>query len=62
MRCPICDYDPELGQDQQSSYHNGLSFDVQPVFWLSTDGDVECNCFSEFDEDDVGLTEEDLDD
>lgn len=61
MRCPICDYDPELGMDQQSSYFNGLSFDIHPTPWLGIDGNVECNCFSEFDEDDIGLTEEDSD-
>lgn len=62
MRCPICDYDPELGPEQQSTYHNGLSLDIKPIFWLNTEGLTECNCFSEYDEDDIGLTEDDLDD
>ena len=63
MRCPVCDYDPELGPDQQSSYFTGLSFDLKPMPYFGPDGSVECNCFSEFDEDDVGyLDEDDLDD
>ncbi len=61
MRCPVCDYDPELGPDQQSAYYNGLSLDVKPIFWLNPEGLTECNCFSEYDEDDIGLTEDDLD-
>jgi hypothetical protein len=61
MRCPYCDYDPELGPDQQSMFFNGLSFDVTPTPWLSPDGNLECNCYSTHDEDDIGLTEEETD-
>lgn len=61
MRCPICDYDPELSLDHQSTYFSGLKFDVNPAPYLDQEGMIRCNCFSEFDEDDIGLTEDDDD-
>lgn len=47
MRCPICDYDPELGFENQSMFFKGLSLDVNPTPYTNKDGEVECNCLEE---------------
>lgn len=51
MRCPICDFDPELSMDMQSPFFSGLSFDIRPNPYYDQEGNVGCNCF--------GLTQDD---
>jgi hypothetical protein len=49
MRCPICDYNPEL---PSSVYHSGLSLKGKPQMWEdSKTGEITCSCL----EDDVDL-------